>query len=205
MTIIDAFFLFAVMSVLALLPSASVALVVTRSATAGLAHGAAVAVGIVLGDLVFVCLAVLGMAAVAEVMGGFFVAIKYVAGAYLIWFGLSLLRSNDFSPSVSSHQNTSSLSASFLSGLLVTLGDIKAIFFYASLFPAFVDLSRLSLLDVGFIFVITLLSVGGVKLGYAYGATTVVTLAKRFGPLQSVKVVGGGIMIGIGGWLIAKA
>lgn len=205
MTIIDAFFLFAVMSVLALLPSASVALVVTRSATAGLAHGAAVAVGIVLGDLVFVCLAVLGMAAVAEVMGGFFVAIKYVAGAYLIWFGLSLLRSNDFSPSVSSHQNTSSLSASFLSGLLVTLGDIKAIFFYASLFPAFVDLSRLSLLDVGFIFVITLLSVGGVKLGYAYGATKVVTLAKRFGPLQSVKVVGGGIMIGIGGWLIAKA
>lgn len=205
MTIIDAFFLFAVMSVLALLPSASVALVVTRSATAGLAHGAAVAVGIVLGDLVFVCLAVLGMAAVAEVMGGFFVAIKYVAGAYLIWFGLSLLRSNDSSPSVSSHQNTSSLSASFLSGLLVTLGDIKAIFFYASLFPAFVDLSRLSLLDVGFIFVITLLSVGGVKLGYAYGATKVVTLAKRFGPLQSVKVVGGGIMIGIGGWLIAKA
>ena len=205
MTIIDAFFLFAVMSVLALLPSASVALVVTRSATAGLAHGAAVAVGIVLGDLVFVCLAVLGMAAVAEVMGGFFVAIKYVAGAYLIWFGLSLLRSNDSSPSVSSHQNTSSLSASFLSGLLVTLGDIKAIFFYASLFPAFVDLSRLSLLDVGFIFVITLLSVGGVKLGYAYGATKVVTLAKRFGPLQSVKVVGGGVMIGIGGWLIAKA
>lgn len=205
MTIIDAFFLFAVMSVLALLPSASVALVVTRSATAGVAHGAAVAVGIVLGDLVFVCLAVLGMAAVAEVMGGFFVAIKYVAGAYLIWFGLSLLRSNDSSPSVSSHQNTSSLSASFLSGLLVTLGDIKAIFFYASLFPAFVDLSRLSLLDVGFIFVITLLSVGGVKLGYAYGATKVVTLAKRFGPLQSVKVVGGGIMIGIGGWLIAKA
>lgn len=205
MTIIDAFFLFAVMSVLALLPSASVALVVTRSATAGLAHGAAVAVGIVLGDLVFVCLAVLGMAAVAEVMGGFFVAIKYVAGAYLIWFGLSLLRSNDSSPSVSSHQNTSSLSASFLSGLLVTLGDIKAIFFYASLFPAFVDLSRLSLLDVGFVFVITLLSVGGVKLGYAYGATKVVTLAKRFGPLQSVKVVGGGIMIGIGGWLIAKA
>jgi len=205
MTIIDAFFLFAVMSVLALLPSASVALVVTRSATAGVAHGAAVAVGIVLGDLVFVCLAVLGMAAVAEVMGGFFVAIKYVAGAYLIWFGLSLLRSNDSSPSVSSHQNTSSLSASFLSGLLVTLGDIKAIFFYASLFPAFVDLSRLSLLDVGFIFVITLLSVGGVKLGYAYGATKVVTLAKRFGPLQSVKVVGGGVMIGIGGWLIAKA
>ncbi len=28
----------------------------------------------------------------AEAMGGFFVVVKYLAGAYLIWFGLSLLR-----------------------------------------------------------------------------------------------------------------
>ncbi|HHJ14327.1 MAG TPA: LysE family translocator, partial [Gammaproteobacteria bacterium] len=51
MNIIDAVFLFAIMAALAAIPSTSVALVLTRSATLGLANGIAVATGIVIGDL----------------------------------------------------------------------------------------------------------------------------------------------------------
>jgi len=47
--------------VLAAMPSTSVALVVTRSATLGVGNGFSVAAGIVLGDLVFVMLAILGL------------------------------------------------------------------------------------------------------------------------------------------------
>jgi Putative threonine efflux protein len=203
MNIIDAILLFSAMTALALLPSTSVALVVTRSATAGFANGAAVAAGIVLGDLIFVCLAVLGMAVIAEVMGVFFVAIKWLAGLYLIWFGLSLLRADTSYPETSAEQCVPSLSVSFSSGLLVTLGDIKAIFFYASFFPAFIDLAHLSRWDVLVIAMLTVISVGGVKLGYAYGAEKMVGLAGRHRRVRGVKVAAGGLMMGAGAWLIA--
>lgn len=205
MNLIDAIFLFLVMSVLALLPSTSVALVVTRAATAGFSHGAAVAAGIVLGDLIFACLAILGMTAIAELMGGFFVIIKYAAGIYLIWLGLSLLKSKDSSLTGAIHRSSPSLSVSFFSGLFVTLSDMKAIFFYASLFPVFVDLSRISASDIALIFILTLLSVGGVKLGYAYGARKVVAQANGLISTRKIKVVGGSLMIGAGTYLIVKA
>ena len=121
--------LFMIMAVLALTPSASVALVVARTSTGGLPSGGAVAAGIVLGDLVFVGLAILGMTALAEAMGGLFLVMRYLAAAYLIWFGIGLLRSQPARPEASSSRAASTLPASFLSGLLLTLGDIKAIFF----------------------------------------------------------------------------
>lgn len=51
MSIIEIITLFGMMIALAALPSASVALVVTRSATFGVASGVAVTAGIILGDL----------------------------------------------------------------------------------------------------------------------------------------------------------
>ena len=83
------------MVVLAAIPSASVALIVTRSATLGIKNGILVACGIVLGDLIFVALAILGMSFLAETMGSFFVIFRYVGGAYLVWLGFSLIRSNE--------------------------------------------------------------------------------------------------------------
>jgi threonine/homoserine/homoserine lactone efflux protein len=205
MSLFDALILFSVMAALALLPSTSVALVVARSSTAGFSNGAAAAGGIVVGDLIFVCLAILGMAAVAELMGGFFIIVRYLAGAYLIWVGVSLLRSRQPSPSASIGRSSPSLLVSFFSGLIVTLGDVKAIFFYASLFPAFVDLATISGADVAFIVILTLFSVGGVKLGYAYAGGKMATLAGRLGVSRGAKAGAGGLMVGAGAYLIIGA
>ncbi|RAU19509.1 LysE family translocator [Nitrincola tibetensis] len=196
------------MVMLALVPSTSVALVVARSSTAGFLNGAAVSVGIVLGDLVFVFLAIFGMTALAEVMGGFFLILRYIAGAYLIWFGISLLRSKA-RVQVPAGRSVSSLSASFLTGLIITLGDVKAILFYASLFPAFVDLATLKTSDVIVISLLTVMAVGGVKLFYAYSASKIVSLPsvlKSQHKVQgAVKVTVGGLMVGTGAYLIVKA
>ncbi|WP_409523041.1 LysE family translocator [Nitrincola sp. MINF-07-Sa-05] len=196
--------LFVVMTILALVPSTSVALVVARSSTAGFLNGCAVAAGIVVGDLVFVLLAVLGMAVLAEAMGSIFLILKYLAGAYLIWFGIGLLRSKPLSLVAASGRSASTLSASFFSGLILTLGDVKAIFFYASLFPAFVDLATINTLDIAIIVVLTIVAVGGVKLGYAYSAMRVASFARGFKAERAVKGVAGGFMVGAGAYLIAK-
>ena len=66
MSIVEAISLLAIMVSLAAIPSTSVALVVTRSVTLGVANGVATSLGIVLGDLVFILLAVLGLSAVAK-------------------------------------------------------------------------------------------------------------------------------------------
>lgn len=205
MSLVEIAFLFIVMTTLALIPSTSVALVIARSSTAGFPNGAAVAAGIVAGDLVFVLLAILGAAALAEMMGSLFIILRYLAGAYLIWFGISLLKSKPSSHVDAPLQSASTLSASFISGLILTLGDVKAIFFYASLFPAFVDLTAISAWDIATIVALTLVAVGGVKLGYAYAARRAMSLANGFKADRAVKVTAGSFMIMAGAYLMAKA
>ncbi len=76
MDFIDSIVLLGSMTSLAALPSTSVALVVTRSAALGTNHGVAVAIGVVLGDLEFIALAILGLTIVAETLSHFFMMIK---------------------------------------------------------------------------------------------------------------------------------
>ncbi|CUB04745.1 LysE family translocator [Marinomonas fungiae] len=205
MSLVEIIALFFVMVMLSLVPSTSVALVVARSSISGFLNGSAVAAGIVVGDLIFVVLAILGMAALAEVMGSLFLILKYMAGGYLIWFGISFLKSRPAVREEVAGPSASSLSASFLSGLLLTLGDVKAIFFYASLFPSFVDLAAITTTDIAIIVILTIVAVGGVKLGYAYSAIRVASFAKGFKGERAVKVAAGGFMVGAGVFLIAKA
>ncbi|MEM1221335.1 MAG: LysE family translocator [Verrucomicrobiota bacterium] len=197
--------LFIMMLLLAAIPSASVALVVTRSATLGVANGISVACGIVLGDLVFVALAIFGMSSLAESMGAFFAVLRYIGGGYLIWLGFTLLRSNKEIRLIEERSSRLSLSASFVSGLLLTLGDVKAILFYAGLFPAFVDMSTLSATDIAGITTITVFAVGGVKIFYAFTARKI---AERFKHRESQKLARsatGCCMIGAGTYILTKA
>ncbi|MDX1347498.1 MAG: LysE family translocator [Thiomicrorhabdus chilensis] len=205
MSLVEILGLFTVMVALALVPSTSVALIVARSSSAGFSNGSAVAAGIVFGDLVFVFLAVFGMAALAEVVGSFFLILRYLAGGYLIWFGISLMRSKASLQLKDSGRSVSKLSSSFFSGLLLTLGDVKVIFFYASLFPAFVDLATIGTLDIAIIAVITIIAVGGVKLSYAYFARIVVLSVTNHRAERAFKVTAGSLMVGAGSYLIAKA
>ena len=205
MSLVEIIILFTAMVALSLVPSASVALVVVRSSTAGFLNGVAVVTGIVVGDLVFVFLAILGMAALADVMGSLFLGLRYLAGVYLIWFGISLLRSKPSSLVAASGRSGSTLSASFLSGLILTLGDVKAILFYASLFPAFVDLANINTSDITIVVLVTIVAVGGVKLGYAYSAMRVVSLARGLEKERAVKNTAGGFMVCAGAYLMAKA
>jgi threonine/homoserine/homoserine lactone efflux protein len=205
MTFLSLLTLLATMGVLAAIPSASVALVVTRSATRGIRDGISVAGGIVLGDLIFVALAILGMGLLAETMGSFFVILRYVGGAYLVWLGFSLIRSDVKVNLVQSDTSKISLLASFTSGLLLTLGDIKAILFYASLFPAFVDMSSLQASEIVGLVAVTIVAVGGVKILYAYSAQEIVKRFHNQKAQKLTKTTAGCCMISAGAYVITKA
>ncbi len=209
MSLLSALTLFAIMVGLAAMPSSSVLLVVTRSVTLNVRNGLATAAGVVAGDLTFVAMAVLGMTTLAEQLGTFFVVIKYMAAAYLIWMGITLLRSKRADADVTiSHEQEEDQSrgmfSSFAAGLLLTLGDAKAIVFYASLLPAFMDLSALTQIDLFWVCAITVVAVGGTKAAYALAAQRVSRAAGGFSHAHELKLGVGGLMVGAGVYLALR-
>ena len=150
------------MIVLAAIPSVSVLAVTARAAAFGFSHGMFAALGIVAGDIIFILIAVYGLAFIAEMMGEQFAIIKLLGGAYLIWLGISLWRA-DARMRSSDSPAESSWSSSFMTGLLITLGDQKAILFYLGFFPAFIDLSNMTPADT--LIIIVIAALGGPCVG----------------------------------------
>lgn len=197
---------------LAALPSASVLLVVARSAAAGPRHGLAAAAGIALADLGFVLAATLGLGVVATQLGGAFAVVKYLAAAGLIGFGVALLagagrgRGAAGQPgppgsakAARTARSRGRLAGSFAAGLALTLGDVKALVVYASLLPSVLNPARLTPGEVGAIACITVLAVGGVKAAYALLGARLVDGALGPSGTRLVRAGTGGLMIAAGG------
>ncbi len=198
MTLSSTVALFAAMFVLAIIPSPSVFVVVARTIESGFIHGLVTVLGIIAGDLIFIILALYGLGFIAETMSSLFI---YLGSAYLIWLGIGLWRTK----SVEIQEiKALSWSSHFLCGLFMTLGDPKAILFYISFLPAFLDLSNVSVFDTGIVIVVATLAVGGTKLGYAYMANKSRLLFESSRAKKGINMTAGAVMIGTGLFLIAK-
>lgn len=191
------------MIVLAIIPSVSVLAVTARAAAFGFSHGVFAALGIVVGDIVFILIAVYGLVFIADMMGTQFVLIKYIGGVYLIWLGISLWRAEAKARN-SDHPQQSSWSSSFLSGLLITLGDQKAILFYLGFFPAFIDLGKVKPLDTLIVILIAVIGVGGAKLIYAALAVRASQMMKDTRAIRAVNRLASIVMVSVGIVLLLK-
>ncbi len=192
------------MAALSAMPSVSVFAVLARSTSAGLAHGALTAAGIVLGDVFFVLLAVFGLSLLIQALGDAFVWVQYAGGAYLLWLGVLIWRSRRHRARYQQGAVLSSPLSSFMTGLLITLADQKAVLFYLGFLPAFVDLASLAAADVALILGITVVAVGGVKLAYAVaGARAGRVLGGRFG--EVTQALAAAVVLAAGVWVIVRA
>jgi len=197
--------LFTAMLIGASMPTLSSLTVIARSATSGFSHGALTALGIVAGDIIFILIAIYGLSFLADTLGDLFVIVKYVGGAYLIWLGITLLRSKPQSTSNAADVDAgieSSLTASFLTGLFITLVDLKAILFYLGFLPAFIDMSTVSILDTSIILAVAATAVSGPKLAYAFMADRASLLFKSAKTKKAINITAGSIMIAVGVFLL---
>lgn len=203
MTLTNVLALLGSMLILAMLPSVSVLTVSARSASGGFVHGVATTVGIIAGDLIYILLAISGLALLTKVMGESAYLIKYAGGAYMIWMGIRLWRTSGKPISTADQSTASSLLSSFMTGLLLTLADQKVVIFYLGFLPAFIDLAGISYLDTAIVMATTIVAVGSVKLAYAF-------LAHKAGTMFGSKASGlmnrsaSGVMVGVGLYLFAK-
>ncbi|MAX26646.1 MAG: threonine transporter [Phycisphaeraceae bacterium] len=204
MNLYDTLILTLIMLLLAAIPSSSVGLVVVRSATHNIRHGIATTLGIVTGDLIFVLLAIMGLTTLSQWLGSVFTGFRYLASGYLLWLGFDLIHGGLKNTKTNVQPASGHYANSYLAGLLLTLGDIKAILFYASLFPVFVDVTTLGMWDIALILLITTVSVGSVKLAYAYAAKAISVRTRQLTYQRPAKLTAGSLLIGLGGYLLVK-
>ncbi len=164
--------LFISLAILAAIPSVSVLLVSSRAAVYGFSHGVAVAFGIVIADILFISIALYGMTLLLPLIGPWEMLIRVLAAVYLFWLAILLWRQKALKPTALEVDQRASLKSSFLMGFIVTLADHKAILFYMGFFPAWIELSQLTITDTAFIFLVTLIAVGGGKCIYVFLAAT---------------------------------
>ena len=91
---------------------------------------------------------ILGLSALAAVMGEFFLAVKILGAAYLIWLGREDLaqparacRRNGCAQTCTAEAKLPHHRSAAL-GFFVTLGNPKAILFYGALLPTFIERRR---------------------------------------------------------------
>ena len=134
--ITDVWQLIAATVIFLMLPGPGTFCVLTCSAKHGLRGGFAAIAGLMLGDIVLMFLAAIGVAALLHANPMLFKGMQYLGAAYLAYLGVRLLLARgDDSGALVPFSNA----ADFRRGFLVTLINPKAIVFYMAFFPVFID------------------------------------------------------------------
>jgi threonine/homoserine/homoserine lactone efflux protein len=102
--------------------------------------------GLVIGDSILLALALLGLSAIAKLMGGMFLAIRIAGGLYLVYLGIRMFRSSSINVSAKMKKEENKWQTC-LSGMLLSLGNPKPILFYASVLPAIINFNEVRLID----------------------------------------------------------
>jgi threonine/homoserine/homoserine lactone efflux protein len=190
------------MFLLSATPGPGFLVVVARALSGGVAAGLSAIAGLVAGDILFLLLAILGMSALAAVLGEFFLAVKVLGAAYLIWLGVKTWRSRPVLPTMTapgtvagarlSHRRSAGL------GFFVTLGNPKAILFYGAFVPTFIDVKILTVADVALLAAVVAV-VSFVVLGvYAFLAARAGRVVKSERTLAWLNRATGGLLVGAG-------
>ena len=116
----------------------------TARALSGGFHAAwPMALGVVVGDVLWPFLAILGVTWIVSVFAGFMTFLRWVACATFVIMGVLIIRNADASIAKDSRLTRPGMWAGFAAGLAVILGNPKAILFYMGVLPGFFDLTQL--------------------------------------------------------------
>ena len=119
-------------------------------------HGAwPLAFGVVVGDIIWPLLAVLGVTWVVSVFAGFMLVLKWVACLTFLLMGILIIRNRAKTIAEDSRLTRPGMWAGFLAGIAVILGNPKAILFYMGVLPGFFDLGALTGTDIAVICVLS--------------------------------------------------
>ena len=196
--------LFGAMLIVALVPGPAVFAVIARTFSSRFSRGLMIIVGITLADFIFILLALFGLSIISEIMGTAFLIVKFASAAYLIWLGINLIRSKVSAEDIKVSKE-SSLLANVMTGLMINLGNPKAIVFYIGLFPAFIDVSQVVTADVLAIMAVATIVFGSVNTCYALLALRAKKMLNNPNALSLINKTAGTLMVSTGALVAIKS
>lgn len=122
------------------IPGPAVLYVTSQAMFGGMRSGLPATLGVLAADFLYIVLSITGLSAVLAASYDLFTLLKWAGAVYLIYLGVRLLRS-----AFSKSAGTTSMAApvessrSFLSGFALHAANPKALLYFGSLVPQFVD------------------------------------------------------------------
>lgn len=165
MSSLGLFFLVSLASTAA--PGPAVFYVTSQSIFGGMRSGVPAALGILAADAFYIVLSVTGLSAVLAASYELFTIMKWAGAAYLVYLGFRLLRSAASRAAVVRNGPVVASRKSFISGFAIHAANPKALLFFGSLVPQFVDPKSGVWPQVGSLAVIHLCTAAAVLLTYA--------------------------------------
>ena len=121
---------------------------VARTLSGGFGSAWPLALGVVIGDILWPIIAILGLSWVAMQYDGLLDLLKYVATLIFFVLGFGLISNSDRAVISDNRLTRPGQLAGFIAGVAIILSNPKAILFYIGVLPGFFDLSRVTLLDI---------------------------------------------------------
>jgi len=121
---------------------------IARSLSGGFRAAWPLALGVVVGDVLWPLLAILGVTWIVSQFAGFMIVLKWVACLTFLVMGALILKSANRTIASDSRLTRPGMWAGFLAGIAVILGNPKAILFYMGMLPGFFDLTVLTPVDI---------------------------------------------------------
>lgn len=171
---------------------------IARTLSGGFNAAWPLALGVVVGDVLWPLLAILGVSWIVSVYADFMLVLRWVACATFIVMGWLVIRNADKTIASDSRLTRPGMWAGFLAGLAVILGNPKAVLFYMGMLPGFFDLTQLTWADIAVICFLSLIVplAGNLTLAIFIGkARALLTSPKA---LRRTNLTAGSLLIAVG-------
>jgi threonine/homoserine/homoserine lactone efflux protein len=177
----------------AAIPGPGMTAIVARALGSGFRETFFMGLGLVLGDLIYLTAVILGLAFVAQTFTTAFMAIKILGALYLVYIAYKLWTAGLLPQDIQA-KKSASVGLSFLSGLLVTLGNPKTMLFYVALVPTLIDLRAIGLNEYAVLVGSTFIVLMAVLIPYILLASRARLLLKQPRALKSLNRIAAGIL-----------
>jgi threonine/homoserine/homoserine lactone efflux protein len=137
-------------------PGPGIAAIVARVLGGGARGAVAFGLGLALGDVVWLTLAIGGLAVLAHTFHAVFAAVKWAGVAYLLLLAWRMACAPARASGVVADVRGDRAATRFAAGFALTLGNPKVMVFYVALLPTIVDLPRVGWLGWAELVAVTL-------------------------------------------------
>jgi threonine/homoserine/homoserine lactone efflux protein len=193
----------AALFIAAAIPGPGMTAIVARALGSGFRPTFFMGLGLILGDLVYLTAVILGLAIVAQNFTTPFLIIKYAGAAYLIYIAFKLWTAG-LLPQEIEAKRAPSIGLSFLSGLLVTLGNPKTMLFYVALVPTLIPLQSIGPKDYAALVGLTFVVLMAVLIPYILLASKARLLLKKPAALTLLNRSAASILAGTAAYIAAR-